>query len=260
MEPGGPSSEQRSLPRLAIGTLGLLAAAKLLVHLAAISRYGYFRDELYYLACADHLGWGYVEHPPLSIAVLAAVRAVLGDSLVALRIVPVLAGMVIIFLVGALTRRLGGGRFAQGLAGLCALAAPVFLGQDRYYSMNAFDLLFWTLAAWALVRALEGGAPRHWIALGGVLGLGLLNKISLLWFGGGLFVGLLLTPHRRVLRTGWPWVAGGIASLLFLPYLIWQMQHGWPVREFMHNATSRKGVRRGVRGTCRHDDGSLLGQ
>src|SRR2546427_3692101 len=232
--------EQRPEPKLAVGTLGVLAAAKLLLHLAAINHYGYFRDELYYLACAGHLDWGYVDHPPLSIALLAAVRAALGDSLVALRIVPVLSGVTTVFLVGVIARRLGGGRFAQGLAALCALAAPVFLGQDRYYSMNAFDLLWWTLAAWALVRALDGGGRTHRVPLGVLLGFGLLNKISMLWFGGGLAVGLLLTPHRRAVRTIWPWVAGLIAAGIFLPYLLWEAQHGWPTLEFMHNAASRK--------------------
>ena len=193
--------EQASQPELASGILGVLAAVKLLVHLPAIHRYGYFRDELYYLASTEHLDWGYVDHPPLSIAILALVRAVLGDSLAAIRIVPVLTGVATIVLVGMLTRRLGGGRFAQGLAALCALMSPVFLGQNRYFSLNAFDLFFWTLAAWALVRALDGGGDRHWVVLGVVLGLGLLNKISVLWLGAGLLVGLLLTPHRRVLRT-----------------------------------------------------------
>jgi hypothetical protein len=233
---------ERSLPKLAMGTLGALAAVKLLLHLVAINQYGYFRDELYYLASTEHLDWGYVDHPPLSIAILALVRALLGDSLVAARIVAVLAGVATIFLVGLITRRLGGGGFAQGLAALCALMSPVFLGQGRYFSMNAFDLLFWTLSAWLVVCALDGGGAWHWVALGVVLGLGLLNKISVLWFGAGLFVGLILTPHRRVLRTIWPWLAGVIAGALFLPYVLWEMQNGWPTLEFMRNATTRKMV------------------
>ncbi|HEV8337406.1 MAG TPA: glycosyltransferase family 39 protein [Candidatus Polarisedimenticolia bacterium] len=227
-------------PRLAVGTLGVLAALKLLLHLAAINHYGYFRDELYYLASTEHLDWGYVDHPPLSIAVLAAVRAAFGDSLAALRIVPVLSGVATIVLVGLMARRLGGGRFAQGLAALGALMAPVFLGQDRYYSMNAFDVLFWTLAVWTLVRALDGGGTRPWVVLGVVTGLGLLNKISMLWFGAGLLAGLLLTPHRRALRTIGPWLAGGIAGVIFLPYVLWEARHGWPTLEFMHNATTQK--------------------
>jgi dolichyl-phosphate-mannose-protein mannosyltransferase len=232
--------ERNPEPRLAVAILGALAAVKLLLHLSAINHYGYFRDELYYLASTEHLAWGYVDHPPLSIALLAVVRAVLGDSLAALRIVPVLCGVAAIVLAGVMARRLGGGRFAQGLAALCALMAPVFLGQDRYYSMNAFDLLFWTLAAWALVRALDGGGTRHWAVLGVVAGLGLLNKISMLWFAAGLFVGLLLTAHRRVLRNIGPWLAGGIAGIIFLPYVLWEARHGWPTLEFMHNATTQK--------------------
>lgn len=234
--------EEIPAPKLAVRTLGALAAVKLLLHLVAINQYGYFRDELYYLASTEHLDWGYVDHPPLSIAILAVVRAVLGNSLVAVRILPVLAGVMTIFLVGLITRRLGGGGFAQGLAALCALMSPVFLGQDRYFSMNAFDLLFWTLATWILVCALDGGGAWHWVALGTVIGLGLLNKISMLWFGAGLFVGLILTPHRRVLLRIGPWLAGGIAGALFLPYVFWEVQHGWPTLEFMRNATAQKMV------------------
>jgi len=234
-----PTLEARPKPPLAWRALGVLALVKLVLHLAAIQRYGYFRDELYYLASTDHLDWGYVDHPPLSIAVLALVR-LLGDSLFALRIVPVLCGVATIFLAGILARRLGGGAFAQGLSALCVLMAPVFLGQDRYYSMNAFDVLFWTLAAWLLLRALEGGGTKGWAWLGLVLGLGLLNKISLLWLGAGILAGLLLTEHRRELRRAGPWVAGGMAFLLFLPYILWEVRHGWPTLEFMHNATSQK--------------------
>jgi hypothetical protein len=73
-----------------------------------------------------------------------------------------------------------------------------------------------------------------------VTGLGLLNKISMLWFGAGLLAGLLLTPHRRALRTIGPWLAGGIAGILFLPYALWEARHGWPTLEFMHNAATQK--------------------
>ncbi|MGH9463288.1 MAG: glycosyltransferase family 39 protein [Vicinamibacteria bacterium] len=225
-----------------MGTLAALAGAKLLLHASAMDQYGYFRDELYYLASTEHLAWGYVDHPPLSIAVLAVIRALLGDSLLALRTVPVLAGIATVFIVGVLARELGGGRFAQGLAALAAFAAPVFLGEGRYYSMNALDQLFWALAMLLLLRALDTGKRRHWIALGLVLGLGLLNKISVLWLGGGMVVGLLLTPHRRVLRQIGPWLAASVAVAMFAPFIIWQFRHGWPMVEFIRNATSLKMV------------------
>jgi hypothetical protein len=221
------------------------AALKLALHALAITNYGYFRDELYYIACSRHLAWGYVDQPPFSIAVLAAVRALLGDSLVALRLLPALSGAATVVLVGLLARDFGGGRFAQALACLCAVLAPVWLAVDHFYSMNAFDTFFWSLSAWLLLRALDGGGQRWWAALGVVVGVALLNKTSMLWFGGGMALGLLLTPHRRVLGTRGPWLAGGIAALCFAPHVAWQVANGWPTLEFMRNAAGEKMVSTG---------------
>ena len=220
--------------------LAVFALAKLAVHLLAITRYGWFRDEFYYVVCARHLAWGYVDQPPLSIAVLAIVTRVFGESLVAIRLVPALAGAATVWLTGSIARELGGGRFAQALACLAAIAAPVFLAIGHYYSMNALDLLLWTAAIRVLVACLRGGAVRDWAFLGLVLGLGLLNKISVLWLGLGIGVGLALTPHRRVLLTPGPWVAVAIAAALFVPHVLWQVANDWPTLEFMRNATGRK--------------------
>jgi hypothetical protein len=233
----------RTQPRpktLALGTLGAIAAAKLILHLAAIGQYGYFRDELYYLASTEHLSWGYVDHPPFSIALLAVVRALFGDSLFAVRIVPTLAGVATVFLTGVIAWQLGGGRFAQALAALAALFSPVFLGLDHFYSMNALELLFWTAGASLVLVTLDSRGTRDWLFLGGLLGLGLLNKISMSWFGVGLVVGLLFTPYRRVFRERGIWLAGLVTGLVFLPHVVWQIQHGWPTLEFMRNATSQK--------------------
>ena len=232
--------DDRPAPPLAAGTLAAVAAAMLALQLAVHGEYGWFRDELYYLASTEHLGWGYVDHPPLSIALLGLVRAVLGDSLLAVRLVPALAGAATAVLAGVLARQLGGGRFAQGLAALCALASPVFLALSHYYSMNALDLVIWAAAASLLLAALEHGGTGRWAALGAVLGLGLLNKISVLWLGAGIAAALLATPHRRVLRRPGPWLAAALAGLIFLPHLVWQVRHGWPTLEFMHNATVYK--------------------
>jgi len=236
--PASPDARPRGVP--ADRTLFALAIAKLLLHATAITRYGWFRDELYYMVCAQHPAAGYVDQPPLSIWILGLVRAVLGDSLIAIRLLPALAGATTVFLTGRIARELGGGRFAQVLAALAALVTPVFLGTDHYYSMNTFDILLWTLAAWIALRALRTGSPRHWLLLGLVLGLGLLNKISVTWLVAGLAAGVVLSPGRRVLLTPWPWCALAIALLLFAPNVIWQAAHGWPTLEFMRNATGRK--------------------
>ena len=229
--PPGPSH-----PRI----LAAFALAKLAFHLAVIPGYGYFRDELYYLASTDHLGWGYVDHPPLSIALLALIRFVFGDSLLALRAFPALAGAASIVLTGLIARRLGGGAFAQALACLAALLAPVFLATHHVYSMNAIDLLLWTVAVWLLLVILRESTTTRWAWLGVVLGLGLLNKLSMSWLGLGLGVGLVLTPHRRLLQTGGPYLAAAIAGAMFLPHLLWQVANDWPTVEFIRNATGGK--------------------
>lgn len=222
--------------------IGAIALVQLVLQIWAMSGYGYFRDELYYLASTDHLSWGYVEHPPFSIFVLAVVRKLFGDSLPALRMVPALCGAATVFLTGMITGQLGGGRYAQALAALAALLSPTFLGTSHYYSMNCFDILLWTIAISVLIRALGSESPRDWILLGVVVGIGLLNKISMSWFAGALMLGLLLTGHRRRLASPWPWVAAAIAGLIFLPHVVWQVRNGWPTLEFMHNATARKMV------------------
>ncbi|HLA78616.1 MAG TPA: glycosyltransferase family 39 protein [Vicinamibacteria bacterium] len=220
----------------------LLAGAVVLAELAFGPRYGLFRDEFYYLACADHLAWGYVDHPPLSIAVLKLVRAVLGDSILAVRLTPALLVGGLVLLGSRLAQALGGGRFAQTLAALAVAAAPQYLGQGGYYSMNSFDLVFWAGAALLVARLTPDDGPRRFLFLGLILGLGLLNKISVLFFGAGLAAALILTPLRRQLLRIGPWLALVAAGLLFLPHLGWQMLHDWPTREFVENATRYKNV------------------
>lgn len=218
------------------------ALIKLLLHLLvnATTAYGYFRDELYYMACSEHLDMGYVDQPPFSIYVLAVSRMVFGDSLIGLRFLPALAGAVSVYMTGLLARELGGSRFAQALAAIAALCSPIFLGMNSIYSMNSFDILFWTLSAYLVVLLLKSESPRYWLLLGVVLGLGLLNKIGVLWLGFGITAGFLLTPNRWWFKTRWPWIAAAIAAVLFLPYLIWNLLNDMAHVEFIRNATGGK--------------------
>ena len=219
--------------------LGAFAAVAVLLHLIAMGRYGIFRDEYYYLACARHLDWGYVDHPPLSIALLAVWTAVFGNDVWALRAPGILIGAATVMLAGLIARDMGGKRFAQGLSCLAVLSAPLYLAISNFYSMNVLDQFIWTLLAWVLVRILNGG-PRYWLLFGLIAGLGLENKISLLAFGFGTVVGLVLTRYRSQFRRKELWIGGAIAGLLFLPHLLWQAAHDYPTLEFLRNAASQK--------------------
>jgi hypothetical protein len=221
-------------------TLVLPPLLFLALELLVVNRYGYFRDELYYLASTEHVSLGYVDHPPLSIWILAVNRALLGDSLLATRWLPALLGALSVLMTMLLAREFGGGRFARTMAGL-ASTFTVYLALCHFYSMNAWDIFFWTLSFFILVQILKNPSPRLWILLGVILGLGLLNKISVLWLGAGIF-GAFLVTQRRLLLTRWPWIAGGIAFTIFLPFLLWQIAHGWPTVEFITNATRYKMV------------------
>ena len=200
----------------------------------------YFRDEFYYLACSHRLAWGYVDHPPLSIAVLWVVRHLAGESLLTLRVTAALMSALTVWLTGSIARRLGASAFGETLAMTATAVAPVLLAAASFYSMNVLDLVFWTLSTRVLIDVLDRPATSRWVALGLILGLGLENKFSVLWLGAGIAAGLVLTPARRLLLTPGPWLAGAIAAVLFAPHIVWQVLHGWPTLEFIRNATSEK--------------------
>jgi len=221
-------------PPLERTSLLALSGAKLLIHLLLANRYGYFRDELYFLDCGRHLDWGYVDHAPL-IGLFAKAALLLGGSLPALRVFPAVAGAALVVLTILLARELGGGRYAQSLAGLAVLVAPIYLGIDSILSMNAFEPLFWMGAVYVLIRIIRTGNSRLWIAFGALVGVGLENKHSTIFFGFAVAVAVLATPLRRELCKPWIYLGAGVALLLFLPNLIWQAQHGFPTLEDLRN-------------------------
>jgi len=202
--------------------------------------YGIFRDELYYLACANRPALGYVDQPPLSIWVLAVWKYFLGDSLFVIRLLPAFISSVTVFILGLFTFRLGGGKYAVIIAMVTFMLSPIFLGVTTIYSMNVFDFFFWILAAYIFLHITQSINSNLWYALGIVIGLGLLNKTSMLWLGAGVFVGTLLTPLREELKTKQPYIAVGIALLIFSPYIIWNLTHDFAHLEFMRNAATRK--------------------
>jgi len=230
--------------RRANTTLVVLAAAFFgLLWLPAFSReYGYFIDELYYLACASHPAWGYVDHPPLSIMVLRLVRGIAGDALPVIRFVPALAGALTVVLTGLIARRLGATLFGQAIAAGAVMTSAIYQVMFSFFSMNAIAILLWTVAFLILVEIERRSRPRLWLAFGALAGIALLNKHTFVLLGGGLAVGLLLSSARRHLASRWLWLGAALAAAIVAPNLIWQAANGWPSLEFYRNADLYKNV------------------
>lgn len=233
-------------PALAPDTLRLvggLALAVVVAHVLvnALGPYGFHRDEFLYLAMGEHLRLFRMDVPPL-IAIAAEASRLLGDSLVAIRLLPALAHGALVVLAGLLAAALGGGRWAAGLAALAVVLSPLFLRVGNLFQPVIFDQLWWTLALYALVRlgreGWPGGSPWWW-ALGAAGGLGLLTKFSIGFVAVGILAGLLLSGARRTLRTRGPRLALGAALLIGAPSLVGQLVLDWP------SLTYLRGVQQG---------------
>ena len=221
----------------------LFSAIALFVHLLTNGRYGYFRDELYYIACGQHLAFGYVDQPPLSILLLRLSEVLLDNSLFAIRLLPALAGAATVAITGLIARELGGRAWAIGLACAGSLCALFNLAVGNFFSMNAFEPLFWMGCVYLLVRIINGGSSTLWLWFGILVGVGLENKHSTAFFGAGIFIALLLTSERRHFAEKWIWLGGLLAFAVALPNILWQAQHHWPTYELLSNiARSDKNI------------------
>jgi uncharacterized membrane protein len=218
----------------------LAASAKFIIHILTGTNYGFYANELYTIALSRHLAFGYVDLPPLVPFITALSRKIFGESLLAWRILPALAGGVTMILVCLIAKELGGKAFAVGLAGLAFLVAPVWLIADSYLSYDAYDQLFLAVFLFVLVRLLQNGDRRLWILLGIIAGIACLTKMTLLYFGPGFLIALLLLNIRKDLLTPWPWLGVCVFLILLLPYLIWESANHWPTLEYWLNYGTNK--------------------
>jgi hypothetical protein len=212
-----------------------LAFANFLMHLYFNNRYGYFRDEFDYIACGNHLAWGYVDQPPLVPLLIKICRIVLGDSLRSIRFIPALAISAAIILTGMIARELGGRRFAMVLSAVAFIAVPVYLSDGSLLTTNCLEPLLWMGCVYFAILAIKRDDPRYWLWFGVVAGVGLEEKYSIAVLGFGMVVGLLLTEQRRVFARKWIWLGGALAFLVFLPNFLWNIQNHWPFVQLMHN-------------------------
>jgi hypothetical protein len=205
----------------------LIAGLMVLGLLLLSPAYGFHGDEMYFVLAGQHPALGYVDQPPLTPLLSAAAVALLGASPTAVRILPALEMGVVVLLIAAIARDLGGSRRAQVIAAIVG-ALSGYLGAGHLDTTTDPDLLVWALVLWLLVRLLDGADRRLWLVVGLVAGIGMENKDTLLFLGAGLAVGLVLARRWDVVRSPWAWAAVGIAILLWLPNLAWQAANGWP--------------------------------
>ncbi len=223
-----------------------IAAAKFLLHVLTATRYGIFRDEMYYLACSRHLAWGYVDHPPFTPFIGWIGRHLFGDSPLAVRLLPALAGAALVWLTGKLARDMGGGRFAQALAALAVVVVPIYLVMHSWLTDNVFEDLIWMGCIWFALRAINSGDARYWFWFGALAGVGFENKYSIAFLLLGLLVGVLLTPERGWLKSGYLWLGVLACVLISLPNLLWEVRNNFPFLELIRNI--RMSTRDVVRG------------
>src|ERR1700733_7409877 len=230
-----PGSPRQTLLSPGLALIWLIALAKLLLHIYFNNRYGYFRDEFDYIACGDHLAWGYVDQPPLIPFLTHISRAVLGDSLRAIRFIPALASSLLVVETAVLAREFGGRRFALLLSAVTVVIAPQYLSNASLLGTNCLEPTLWMGCAYFAILAVKRDNPHYWLWFGVVAGIGLQEKYSIALFGFAMVVGLLLTAQRRVFLSPWIWIGGSAAFLIFLPNLLWNIHYHWPFLELMHN-------------------------
>ncbi|MCU1359973.1 MAG: hypothetical protein JWN99_1262 [Ilumatobacteraceae bacterium] len=215
-----------------------------IVLIVAAGGYGFQRDELYYMANGHHPAWGYVDHPPLTPMVGKLSQAIFGDSLRGLRILPALFAGVIIIVAALLCREIGGSRGAQLLAAVATATTSVAFAFGHLLMTPTLDVISWSFFILLLCRLVRTGDQRWWLAIGAVLGIGLMNKFTVLFAIASYGLGLLLTPQRRLLLS-W-WLVGGalIALVLWAPNLWWQIDHSWPIFDFTRAVADEAGSNR----------------
>jgi 4-amino-4-deoxy-L-arabinose transferase-like glycosyltransferase len=222
-----------------LSLLIVLALGKFLLHLLTNDQYGFHRDELATLDDARFLSWGYVAYPPLTPFLARIQLELFGASLAGFRVLSSLAQSIALVIAGLMARELGGSRRAQVVAAIGAAIAPMSLISGALFQYVSFDYLWWVLIAYFMIRLLKSGDPRWWLAIGAVIGVGMMTKYTIIYLVAGLIVGILFSGYRRYLKSPWLWGGVAISLLIFLPNLVWQIQHNFVSLEFLFDIHAR---------------------
>lgn len=229
-------AESRIWKSIAFGDVGillLLGAARIIPLFLTNGELGWHRDELDVLDNARYLDWGYVSYPPFAPFVARVALTLFGPSLLGVRFFSTLAMALAIVLAGLIARELGGGRLAQVTAAVATAISPIALLGGALFGYSPLDVVWWVLLAYLMVRLLKSNNPRWWLAIGAVIGIGMMTKYTIAFLVAGIIAGVLLTHARRFLFSPWLWAGAALAFLIILPNLIWQIQHDFITRDFL---------------------------
>jgi len=222
----------RRLAPFPTGAVGVVVACKVALGAASLGRYGWQRDELYYVVAARHLAFGYFDFPPVTALLGAGMRLVAGESRLGLRALALLAGAGVVVVTALIARELGGSRRAQTIAAACAALMPVLLGVNTLFQPVSFDFLLEVVLLWLAVRLSFEPRRLYWIIVGVVLGVGLETKYTIGVLAAGLLVGAAIF-RRDLLKLGDLAIALGIALVLAAPNIVWEAQHNWETVRFL---------------------------
>lgn len=211
----------------------LLAVGGTLIHILFNGQYGFHRDELDILMNARQLDWGYVSYPPFTPFIARIGLELFGESLRGLRLFSAIAQGIVMVLAGLMARDMGGRRSAQVITAIAAFSAPVALMAGTIIQYMAFDYFWWVVIAFFTVRLLATDDPRHWLGIGAGIGFGMMTKYTVAFWIIGLVVAVLVTPARKYLRSKWLYLGAALALLIYLPNLIWQIQHHFISLDFL---------------------------
>jgi hypothetical protein len=216
-----------------VNVLVLFGLGVALFHSITNGQYGFHRDELDFIMNARQLHWGYVSYPPVTPFLARIGLELFGESLRGLRVLPAIAQGIVVVLAGLMARDLGGKRNAQILAAFVVFIVPMSLFGGTVMMYFAFDYLWWVIVAFFLIRLLATDEPRYWLGIGAGIGLGMMTKYTMMFWISGLVVAVLLTPARKYLRSKWLYLGAALALLIFLPNIVWQMQHNFIVFDYL---------------------------
>lgn len=233
------SITRRILPKSSLGMLMMLALMRLAIYLLVNQRYGFHRDALIFLDNGLNLDWGYVAYPPLTPFIGRIGVELFGLSLVGIKAFAALSQCIGMVLAGLIAKELGGGRFAQMVTAIAVAIAPMSLLMGSLFQYIAFDYLWWVFIAYCMVRLIKTEEKRWWLGIGLGIGLGMMTKYTMAFFVVGIVVGVLMTDMRRHLQTRWLWLGAALSLWVFMPNLIWQIQHDFISLDFLSSIHER---------------------